>query len=265
MPTLQNQRAKSSGPMFELNAYADFSQEEFASNYLGAIPNPSGFENIGDISSIQKESNNLAQTAYQPRIRNQGSCGACWAFSAVAAFEKFYFDKKGQRLDFSQQHVVDCQRQAGGCSGAYPPVGLYFLANSGAALASAYPYKAVDGACQSSVTTYKIPTKLGEEGVSAARLTALVSAGIHVQIGVVANGAFRYLSKTDDVYDASASGECGRTINHAINAVQTDSKGSYVRIINSFGTSWGVQGTKKIKMCSSTNIWGTSSALAYPY
>lgn len=254
------------GPMFELNSFADLSDEEFNSRYLGEQTQDAYIEeNIGEVPEFTSERKTLAQTPYTYRIRNQGSCGSCWTFSAVANFEKYYFNKKNQRLDFSQQQLVDCQTTANGCSGGLPSKGLSYFAANGAALASAYPYAAADGVCKKGITTYKLAFNVGSESFGLTKAVQLVRGGIHLSVGVYASGGFRYLSKTDDIYAASSSGECAQTKNHAVNAVETDTTGSFLRILNSWGTGWGYSGTKKIKPCATNNIWGANSVMAYPY
>jgi len=91
-----------SGPMFSLNVFADLSEEEFKVKYTGAamadfneydLDNGSPVDIPEPVHQPQVEKISGLGQGYDIRIRNQGTCGSCWAFAAVAAFEKHYFDK----------------------------------------------------------------------------------------------------------------------------------------------------------------------------
>ena len=52
------------------------------------------------------------------RIKNQQMCGACWAFSVIAAIESMYLINQTPH-EFSEQQLVDCSNTYGnkGCHG----------------------------------------------------------------------------------------------------------------------------------------------------
>ena len=49
-------------------------------------------------------------------VKNQGKCGSCWAFTAIAATESIFLIKNKVTYDLSEQQLVDC-------SGSYRNLG----------------------------------------------------------------------------------------------------------------------------------------------
>ena len=50
-------------------------------------------------------------------MKDQGICGSCWAFSAVASIESMYLIKYGKKykdLHLSVQQLLDCDRGRNG-------------------------------------------------------------------------------------------------------------------------------------------------------
>jgi len=66
------------------------------------------------------------------RVKNQGLCGACWAFVAVAAVEACVYIKTRRRVTLSVQQLVDCDRRTNkGCNGGDPFSAFNYIVTSG--------------------------------------------------------------------------------------------------------------------------------------
>lgn len=101
-----------------VNQFTALTNEEFVQQYLGTIiPTQNAVVNsvddmmVGDVDWS-------SQGAVTP-IKNQGSCGSYWAFSATGALEGLSKIAYGALQSFSEQQLVDCSGSYGnmGCNG----------------------------------------------------------------------------------------------------------------------------------------------------
>jgi hypothetical protein len=77
-------------------------------------------------------------------VKNQGSCGSCWAFAATGEMEAFIKIYYGIETDLSEQQSVSCNPYGAGCGGGWAPASYYVFQNYGAVLENCEPYVAMD-------------------------------------------------------------------------------------------------------------------------
>ena len=81
-------------------------------------------------------------TSLLSQVKNQGSCGACWAFSATGALEGRTFVETGELVSLSEQNLIDCDFSNNGCAGGLPAQAFDFVrAEGGLESEENYPYK----------------------------------------------------------------------------------------------------------------------------
>merc|ERR1712100_456197 len=97
------------------------------------------------------------------KVKNQGGCGSCWAFSATETVESAYAIASGGKLvELAPQTYVNCVKNpnkcggSGGCQGATMDLAFNLPRDSGIALESDMPYSGRDEPCN----TYKAAVKV---------------------------------------------------------------------------------------------------------
>jgi len=242
-----------------VNEFSDMMPDEFAATMLTGYTadEATPFEEIDEVSIAVPNADVdwRAKGAVTP-VKNQGSCGSCWAFSTVGTVEGFVVVKKSQQLvSLSPQQLLDCDKTDHACNGGLPTNAVAWVAkNGGLCSDQEYPYAGRAGTCKT--TCKKIAQVAGvQRGKGEAQLESGL-ASMPVSIAVDASGGFQ--SYKSGVF----SGPCGTSLNHAILAVGSVSSPAYFIVKNSWGTSWGSQGY--IHMAKGKNLCGMTNDMCWP-
>lgn len=142
---LHNERFRQGLETFEMgiNHFSDMTSSEF-DTYLDANLSDSSFEKsvneFHNVSAIWWFTHDINWYESAIRVRDQGSCHACWAFAATALLE-YEFYRRSQCVRLSAQELVDCTSSMYGCRGGWTQKALDFVKKWGIDYEIDYPYE----------------------------------------------------------------------------------------------------------------------------
>jgi uncharacterized protein (TIGR03437 family) len=189
---------------------------------------------------------------YVTPIKDQGSCGSCWAFSATGTAESATLIASATPntdLNLSEQVLVSCSG-AGSCAGGYIDEASNYIRDTGLPLESCYPYTGTDGTCSLAcsnwqASVYKIQdwswvVPYGTTPTVNALKNGLYTHGPLAITMAVYSDFYNYVS---GIYKYTSGYLAGY---HAIILVGYNDAGQYFIVKNSWGTGWGEQGYFRI-------------------
>ena len=200
-------------------------------------------------------------------VKNQASCGSCWAFSTIGALEPAHAIFNGELLNLSEQQLVDCSKENenAGCNGGLMDDAFEHLKKNAAVLQADYPYTARDGTCVETskkglvkVKSYKDVPEGDQDALAAAISQQPVSVAIEAD-----RLAFQFYK--GGILDGTA---CGQELDHGVTAVGfgVENGQEYFIVRNSWGASWGEKGHVRIAKNNSIKggVCGIALAASYP-
>ncbi|KAK8888751.1 hypothetical protein M9Y10_033485 [Tritrichomonas musculus] len=200
-------------------------------------------------------------------IKDQASCGSCWAFSAIQAAESANAISSGTLPSYSEQNLVDCVTGCAGCAGGLMTEAYDYVINQQKGqfnLESDYKYTAVDGTCKFSqyspvgkISRYTNIVE-GDEDDLAAKVEQYGPVAVAID---ASNWSFQLYS--GGIYDEPSCSSY--SLDHGVGCVGYGSENGtkYWIVRNSWGTTWGEKGY--IKMLWKDNQCGIASMATIPF
>ena len=245
-------------------------------------------------NKFQNISTSISWNPYLSPVKDQGSCGSCWAFSTTGALEGVMRFNNYSVERLSEQELVDCSTENYGCGGGLMHLAFdYIISNKGISSNLKYPYTARDGDCrcldfsekncnsescdcdnescdcnsnENLVNEQVIGSNITDYWFTIPRSISDIMASLkYSPISIALDASkFEFRFYGSGVIDIPSNES--NTINHAVllTGYDFDEEGPYWIIQNSWGKDWGDNGYAKIRIRNGDGVLLSQLYGVYP-
>ncbi|XP_003221753.2 cathepsin O [Anolis carolinensis] len=251
---------------YGMNQFSHLFPEEFRAIYLQSksskVPKFTPEVRVEEIDKPLPAKFDWRDKGIVTKVRNQGVCGGCWAFSVVGIIESVHAIKRNVLEELSVQQVIDCSYINSGCRGGSPVGALGWINQTRVKLVrdSEYHFQAETGLCRYfsradfgvSIKGYAAYDLSDQED----KMKKLLLEWGPLAVVVDAASWQDYLGGIIQYH--CSSGEP----NHAVLITGYDTTGSipFWIVKNSWGPAWGIDGYVRIKIGS--NVCGIADEVS---
>lgn len=237
---------------FEVNQFSGMSWDEFARIMLSSHVGAAAWSDMPMLGHIEGTAQDDDVDWDVTPVKDQGSCGSCWAFGSMGAIEAKHKQQTGETVQLAEQQLLDCDRSCDGygttcdshcncgCNGGQADWAYgHYLSNTPIYTTASYPYKATNGQCQTGIDSgIRITGFTRVQPNTDAGLAAAVTQGA-VEIAVGADGQF---SSYGSGVLTQVTTSCSLNHEVIVTGYGTDQNTKYWKIKNSWGKGWGEGG-----------------------
>ena len=202
---------------------------------------------ILDFKDLHEDSVDWRKKFKVSSVKNQGSCGSCWAFSSAGAVESAWAITHNVLYNLSEQELIDCSSQNHGCEGGSMDQAFKYIINNGLCDNASYPYVAEDEQCNN--TCQSLVKISNYSDIIPNQEKMLMRAVQHQPVSV----AIQANKRSFQMYQSGiySDPECGFELDHGVLLVGYGYDKSYDMdywiIKNSWSDSWGENGYIRIQ------------------
>ncbi|AOT85582.1 v-cath [Cyclophragma undans nucleopolyhedrovirus] len=261
---IDKNRLDGGSAQYKINKFSDLSKNEILTKYTGLSVPPlvQNFCRVivldqppgkGPLNFDWRDQNKVTN------VKNQGACGACWAFATLASLETQYALKFNRLVNLSEQQLIDCDYVDLGCMGGLLHTAYeQMMTMGGVQLEQDYPYAAADRQCNMNPNKFMVAVRNCSRYIvyNEEKLKDVLRAAGPVPVAIDAADIVEY--------DRGVMRFCSNSgLNHAVllvgYGVQDDGV-PFWTFKNSWGDDWGEQGYFRVRQ--NVNACGMRNDLA---
>lgn len=235
-------------------------EKKFARGYVRQVRNaPVEVAEITDeMRAAAPDSLDWSAKGATTKVKDQGDCGSCWAYSATEGIESGLFMASGTLEDLSEQQIISCDKSDLGCNGGDLPTAFDYVKKAGGIdTMKDYPDTSADsgntGRCKSfqkkvKVTGWKYAIPSCDSGACKNQKESDMMAALNTYgpLSVCVN-AESWDNYSGGIYKKKCSGKAS-ALDHCVQLVGYNKAQNYWKVRNSWASDWGEDGFIRLPM-----------------
>lgn len=248
--------------VFGVTIFMDVTQEEFKK--ILSFKEPAGRRPVKHTEvQITADYKDKDWRSQYDNVKDQGSCGSCWSFSASSAAEPRAKLAGAKDWDVAEQQCVDCDTESEGCNGGWMSTCFAHLRNRNICDSNEYPYTATDTPCTENKCSAKTWEISGHTDLAEGDCDGLDKADDEGPVSIAVDATAMQFYSSGIIKPGFLCSDKPEGLNHGIAVYGEAVNGQatpYWIVKNSWGNRWGEKGYARMKLGNTCGLCLVASA-----